>query len=611
MLHNICPPLPHAWLSLRPPPRRLSTFTTADYFAEVVAKHGNKPALVFEGETYTYKRVDVESDRVASWAAAQQLRPGDAVALICGNRPAHLFSWLGLAKRGVATSLIHTALRGESLTRALRECSVHLILFEASAEAQLEALASESAAAVTAGGPAPLRFVCIDPEETPRWAEPLRLPNVPVPPPEPCVRASCRSTDTLVHIFTSGTTGMPKAARLTHLRFFSAIVLPYLFELAPTDVLYCCLPMCHTAAVGAFCICWWLGIPMVLARRFSVSSFWSDVVAHRCTLVQYVGELCRYLLHAPPCEHERAHAVRLFFGNGLRPDVWPRFVSRFAIPRVGEVYASTEGNANLANTENKPGAVGFISPLLRPLYPVCLVRMAHDDRNADGDGERALERGADGLCVRCAPGEPGELLGRVDQSNASRNFAGYTDPSATRRKLARDVLAHGDCWFRTGDLLVADGDGFVYFVDRMGETFRFKGENVSTAEVAATIGAVAELRVAHCLVYGIYVPNVDGRVGMAAMQLEAGAPPPDMSTLFEALDRQLPSHAQPRFVRLCGEQAFDATLTFKPRKAKLQEAGFAPEGDSQVYIRDTRTRSFVPLTATAHNAITRGSFRLE
>jgi acyl-CoA synthetase (AMP-forming)/AMP-acid ligase II len=245
-------------------------FTTADYFAEVVARHGNKPALVFEDETLTYAQVDARSDRMAAWAVdIARLEPGDAVALLCGNRPEHLFCWLGLTKRGITTTLIPTAIRGEALSRALRECGVRVVLFEAATAEQLAPLAAAAAVPATAtatvaatsaahgqGHVSPttapwpaLRFVCVDAADTPAWAEPLRLPTT-ARPPEASVRATCRTTDTLVHIFTSGTTGMPKAARLTHLRFFSAIVLPYMFNLGSDDKLYCCLPMCHTAAIG-------------------------------------------------------------------------------------------------------------------------------------------------------------------------------------------------------------------------------------------------------------------------------------------------------------------------------------------------------------------------
>ena len=585
--------------------RTSGTFTTADYFAETVAAHGHREALIFEGMTYTYSEVDRESDRVARWAMEQGIAPHDSVALICANRPEHLFLWLGLAKVGAATTLINSALRGASLGHALSQCKVRIVLFDGASAAALAPLASDGST---------YRFVCIDAEQTPAFASALQLP-VDVEPPPPSLRASCRSTDTLFHIFTSGTTGLPKAARLNHIRFFSAIVVPHMFSLRPSDRFYCCLPMCHTAAVGALSICWWLGAPMILAPKFSASRFWQDCVEQRATVVQYVGELCRYLVHSPPTPFDKAHGVRVAFGNGLRPEVWPRFVSRFGVPQIAEVYASTEGNANLANTEGKEGAVGFISPLLARMYPVRIVRIASSDADAEGvaegGGSGEVLRGADGRCVLCQPGEVGELLGLVDQSDASRNFAGYTDAHATRRKLVRDVLKAGDCWFRTGDLVRTDTDGFVYFADRMGDTFRYKGENVSTAEVSAAIGALPGLRMQHCLVYGVRVPHVDGRVGMAALLPEEGAPPPSMRELFEGLDAQLPHYAQPRFVRLLTSAAsIELTLTFKPKRQLLVAQGFEPAPSGTVFIRDAQDRTYVPLDDAKRRGLMEGTLAL-
>jgi len=597
------------------------TFTTADYWAETVCKHSAKTALVFGERTYTYAQVDAESDRVARWALDQRLAPGDAVALLCSNRPEHLFCWLGLTKVGVAATLLNTSLRGNSLRHALRQCKVSTVLFDATASAVLAPLAAAplAAAATTTGLPAdaakdddalepaegeepPLRFVCLDAAATPPFASPLELPATAAAV-DVAVRAGCRSSDTLLHIFTSGTTGLPKAARLNHIRFFSAIVLPYLFELKASDRLYCCLPMCHTAAIGSLSICWWLGIPLILAPRFSASTFWSECAEHGATVVQYVGELCRFLLATPPSPHDRKHRVRLALGNGMRPDVWPRFKARFGIERVAELYASTEGNANLANTEGKEGAVGFISPLLAPVYPVRLIRLA--DSSAAG-GE--IARGPKGLALLCGAGEAGELLGLVNQRDAARNFAGYTDVAATRRKLVRNVLKRGDCWFRTGDLMRTDGEGFVYFVDRLGDTFRYKGENVSTAEVAAAIGAIGPLRLAQCVVYGVQLPQVDGRVGMAALLVEEGAPPPSMATLFAETAAQLPPYAQPRFVRLLSSAAEIATtITFKPRTAALQAEGCDPAKMAHVYLRDAAAHTYVPLDAETYTAIVAGT----
>ena len=632
------------------------TFTAADYFAETVKRYGARDALIFEGSRWTYAEVDAESDRVARWALGEGLQAGDGVALICANRPEHLFLWLGFCKAGITTTLINGALRGASLEHALGQCDAKRVIFDglsAGALAPLAATVSEARS----------RFVCLEPSRpstqgstdqgstdqgstaqgstdqgsgsSAAWAfaRALELPEA-LPQPDATAFAAllktrregaCRSSDTLLHIFTSGTTGLPKAARLNHIRFFSAIVIPHMFSLKRSDRVYCCLPMCHTAAIGSISICWWLGAPLILARRFSVRSFWQDCAEHRATVVQYVGELCRYLVHAPPSDWERKHCVRVAFGNGLRPEVWPAFVQRFGIPQIAEVYASTEGNANLANTVGKEGAVGFISPLLARMYPVRLVRLADatgtggggtggggTGGGGNGGGGSAcygdlLRAPATGLCQLCRPGEVGELLGLVDQSDPSRNFAGYTDAEATRRRLVRDVLAKGDCWFRTGDLMRCDAAGFVYFADRMGDTFRYKGENVSTAEVAAAIGSLGTsgagslrpargLQLRHCLVYGIQLPGLDGKVGMAALLPEANGTALDMRLLYEGLDAQLPGHAQPRFLRVLeSDEAIETTHTFKPRTEVLQAKSVHPSDIGQVYVRDSEKRTFVYL----------------
>jgi len=282
--------------------RRLSSsrgqFSTADYWAEVVQRHGPKEALVFGGTSYTYAQVDVESDRMALWAVGEGLAPGSTVGLLCANRPEHLFCWLGLSKAGVATTLLNTALRGDSLCHALRQCNVRVVLFDAASAAAVAPLASDPGGGGNGGDDGGdgdgegegegggVRLVCIDAAETPPFARALQLPTETQPIPA-SVRSSVRSSDTLVHIFTSGTTGLPKAARINHIRYFSAIVLAYMFGLKPTDRLYCCLPMCHTAAVGAFSVCWWVGIPLILAPKFSASSFWRECAESDATVAQH------------------------------------------------------------------------------------------------------------------------------------------------------------------------------------------------------------------------------------------------------------------------------------------------------------------------------------
>ena len=248
----------------------------------------------------------------------------------------------------------------------------------------------------------------------------------------------------------------------------------------PSDRMYCCLPMYHSiggvVAIGAALVA---GASVFIRERFSASRFWDDVADRDCTLFQYIGELCRYLVAAPPHPREQAHRLRLACGNGLRRDVWEAFQSRFGIPQILEFYAATEGSFSLYNAEGKPGAIGRIPSYLAHRFPVALVKFDVDTG--------APARGPDGFCVRCAPDEPGEAIGKI--AAGVGRFEGYTDAEASAKKVLRNVFAEGDAWYRTGDLMRRDRAGFFYFVDRVGDTFRWKGENVSTGEVEEVIAA--------------------------------------------------------------------------------------------------------------------------
>jgi len=357
-------------------------------------------------------------------------------------------------------------------------------------------------------------------------------------------------------------------------------------DAGPDDRMYDCLPMYHSVggvvAVGAMLV---RGGSVLIRRRFSASRFWDDVADGGCTLFQYIGELCRYLVASPPHPKERAHRLRLACGNGMRGDVWERFQARFAIPRVLEFYAATEGNVSLYNAEGRPGAIGRVPAFLAHRFPVALVRVNEET----GDPLR----GPDGLCIACAADEPGEAVGRIvaDAATAARRFDGYTDAAASERKVLRDVFSQGDVWFRTGDLMRKDRTGFWYFLDRLGDTFRWKGENVSTTEVEKVVAACPG--VAEAVVYGVAVPGHEGRAGMAAIVPGADF---DIAKLYRHLADQLPEYAQPLFVRMVAE--LDVTGTFKPQKGRLAREGFAPQADGEtVWMRDEARGGFVVYNA--------------
>jgi fatty-acyl-CoA synthase len=336
----------------------------------------------------------------------------------------------------------------------------------------------------------------------------------------------------------------------------------------------------------------------VIRARFSVSDFWRDVRDERCTLFQYIGELCRYLNNAPHQDIETEHSLRIACGNGLRPEVWEPFQKRFKIPRILEYYASTEGNFSLYNCEGRPGAIGKIPSFLAHRLPVALLRF-------DVDKGEPL-RNAEGFCERCGPDEAGEAVGLIPGAgkDLAGRFEGYADAEASARKVLRNVFKEGDAWYRTGDLMRRDERGFYYFVDRVGETYRWKGENVSTAEVLTALTAARG--VLDGVVYGVSVPGADGRAGTAALMVDTRF---DLAQFRADVALRLPAYARPVFLRLL--RTIESTGTFKPRKQDLVNAGFDPAHiEDPLYFDDPRTQAYVPLDAALFAAISSGAVRI-
>ena len=322
------------------------------------------------------------------------------------------------------------------------------------------------------------------------------------------------------------------------------------------------------------------------------------MVDRDCTLFQYIGELCRYLVNAPPHPKERLHRVRLCCGNGLRPDIWPEFKRRFGIPHIREFYAATEGNAVLFNFDDTPGAIGRCPWWTRVLFPMAVVRF-------DLDREQPV-RDAQGACMRCGPDEVGELVSHIvlNPMKPGQRFDGYADPTATEAKILRNVFKPGDEWFRSGDLVRRDRRGYYFFVDRVGDTYRWKGENVSTSEVAETIHTCAG--VAEANVYGVAVVGQDGKAGMAAMVAAAGF---DLAVLRAHVHAHLLPHARPLFVRL--QEQIDSTSTFKQRKVRLVQEGFDPDQIADpIYFDDSRAGAYVRLDGALFREIQSGRLRL-
>lgn len=557
---------------------------------ELAERFGAAPALIDDTEILSYQWLAERVNRYARWALDNGVTAGDVVCVFMPNCADYLALWLGVTRMGGVAALVNTNLVGASLVHAIDTVSpCHVVVGATLGDAFLAALPQlRSGARCWAHGGEIRDFPRVDMEirnnrEAPQLARDLA----------PTLRSPA------LLVYTSGTTGLPKAANVSHLRILQwSYWFAGMMDAGPNDRMYDCLPMYHSVggivATGAMLVS---GGSVVLRPRFSASRFWDEIVAWDCTLFQYIGELCRFLMRSPSHPLETAHRLRLCCGNGLRPDIWRAFEQRFRIPRILEFYAATEGSFTLYNCEGEPGALGRIPPFLPQRSQVVLVRF---------DVELGMPlRGDDGFCIPCAANEIGETLGRLDSGRAERggSFEGYTDPEATQRKIMRDVFARGDAWFRTGDLMRKDDRGYFYFVDRVGDTFRWNGENVSSQQVAETLAACPG--VVEAVAYGVAVPGAEGRAGMAALVVDERF---RLDMLWRYLAEHLPCYARPVFVRLC--EAVEVTSTFKPRKQQLARESYDPAATADpIFMEDAATQSFVRVDADLYARIERNEVR--
>ncbi len=563
------------------------THLAADEIEQTVDKYRNNAAFRFDGQVMTYGEFDDLANRVANWALGLGLKAGDAVALFMENRPEYVAIWYGMAKIGVVTGLINTNLTDKGLAHCVNIADAKLVITGAEqdqAMATANGLLEGDPKIWTLGG---------------KLGEDLAmtLETTPSTRPSRLHRADLRGSDLCLYVYTSGTTGLPKAARLTQVRtmgMMRSFVAPC--AVTSRDRVYVTLPLYHgTGGICGVGLALSTGGSVVLRKKFSASQFWDDCTDQGVTVIVYIGELCRYLLNSPPHPKERAHSIRTGFGNGLRPDIWQAFLDRFNIPYLCEFYGSTEGNVSFANYDGTVGAVGRIPNYLKGSFDhIAIVKF-------DVVEEQPI-RGEDGFCIPADIDEPGEALGRVGDEARSR-FDGYRDEAATQKKILRDVFEKGDMWFRTGDLMKKDALGYVYFVDRIGDTFRWKGENVSTNEVAEAVSKVPGISTAN--VYGVNVPGTDGRAGMAAITLDGEV---DFDTLYDQLAALMPKYAVPLFIRV--QREAETTGTFKFRKVELVKEGFDPgEVNEPLWYYDPDQNKYEPLTQDAFETLVSGAIK--
>lgn len=570
------------------------SYTIADLWQESVQRFGDRTFTIFEHRRLSFQDFEHISNQMAHFLLTQGLKTGQVCALMMENKPEYVCWWLAMAKIGVQAAMLNFNLTGKGLAHCIAVAGCRSLVFDAGTEANLHTIDSQiretGLQLVCWGGKPHLSF-----STTPAVVDYDQLLVFPYQGSNFAdLRQGIKFTDVFGYIYTSGTTGLPKAAKVTHARMYGLGGIGRLLGLGPGDVLYTCLPLYHTAGGGLGAMsCFMSGATMALAKKFSAARFWREISEQQCTAFQYIGELGRYLVnyardHPEVCEIP--HKLRGAIGNGLRPEVWDEFQDKFNIPVVVEFYGATEGNGALVNVCRKSdlqqrGAVGRGGFGFDLVTGFKIVKF-------DVESETPV-RGANGFCMEAAMDEPGELLFPIREDHPSKRFDGYTDPKATEKKVLRDVFKKGDSWFRSGDLLYKDAKGLWHFVDRIGDTFRWKGENVSTMEVSQVLSSLPGVEEAN--VYGVQVPGeADGRACMVALRGQDLQSREKLDALQSLCEKELPSYARPRFLRFLSDM--DITGTFKHQKVQLRDQGFDPaKVPDPVYILHPESKRYEPL----------------
>lgn len=572
-------------------------YTMADRLDDCVRDFGERTFLTEGDVSYTYAQFNQRANQVARALHEQGVKKGDVVAMAIENRPAFFFAWFGIAKLGAVVAFINTNVAGKPLVHALEVTSAsHVIVGEECAErfAQTDGLNTTLTYWHWPDESRPAAAGVLEQFGADLQALAMTEDGAPVP---LAWREGVLAGDTAQYIFTSGTTGLPKAAVISHARWLMAgDSMQVLWEITKDDCFYCFLPLYHGAAsMSLTATAMAAGARIVVRRKFSRSEFWSDIRAHDITFCQYVGEICRFLLSVPGADNDKDHTLRKMAGTGLTPEIWQQWTGRFGAGfQIFEGWGGTESNTNTINLDNRIGSCGRV-----PYWEKTNLRLVRFDQEK-GD----YIRDENGFLQLAGVDEPGEAIGMVIQypGVVAGRFEGYTNVEASEKKLLRNVFQDGDVWWTSGDLLRCDEDGYCWFVDRIGDTFRWKSENVSTMEVSDALGDFNGLDA--ITVYGVQVPGHGGRAGMAALVMHEDAQF-EPKAFWDMAIARLPRYAAPQFVRLMDTP--DMTGNYKLRKVDLQKQGYdAAQTSDPLFVRNDKLQTYVPLTATAVEEALRG-----
>lgn len=562
-------------------------------FQKTAERLGDRTAVFFEDQEYSWRQLDTLANRFAHALAAVGVRRGDAVSILMENRIEFIAALLGVAKLGAVSAMLNIQLKPKALLHCYNLVNSKWCLFGGEMTQALDAVRSEMAEGTRC-------FFVADRDASvvPDWATDLgkivgesSAKQIPV-------TKEIAQGEACFYLFTSGTTGMPKMAMVSHQRSLSlsAATGKLSMKSSELDRIYMTLPLYHGVGLGVgFCSTLITGASIILRRKFSARDFLKDVRDYKATTFVYIGELCRYVMSQPCLDDDADNPLRVIAGNGLRPDIWMEFKARFGIERVGEFYGASEGNVALLNVLNKDNTIGT------PMGEMALV-----EYDVDND---AIQHDGNGRCIVVKEGEPGLMIGRIIQGNA---FEGYTDKQATEKKIIRDAFELGDSWFNSGDLLkevdvgFTDGLKHYQFVDRVGDTFRWKSENVATCEVGEVINGFAQVDLSN--VYGVKIPGTEGRAGMAAIKLVDGFDSLDLEAFSAYVCSHLSHYARPVFLRVKSD--IDITGSFKLVKGELRDQGYDPERVSDpLYVLAPGGERYETLTESMYQVIAGGQAR--
>ena len=549
-------------------------------------KQPNAPAIRFEDQVICYQSLNQQANQIARHLDAQGITSGDVVAVMLENRPELIITVLALMKLGAVAAMINSSQQGDVLLHSLNLVKPTAIIVGEELWQNYNDINDRLPEQLSSK----IYYIAEDNKEI--------IPHNTL---DLLKAAHQQATDNLeqtlsitlehtcYYIFTSGTTGLPKASVMTHLRFFKAMYGMGLasMRLTKADTLYVSLPFYHNNALTvSLSAVLGSGACLAIARKFSVSRFWQDIRHFNATSFCYIGELCRYLLNAPAHSEDQNHNLRVIIGNGLRSDIWMSFKQRFNIPQISEFYGASESNLAFTNCFNLDKTCGFC-PLS---YQIIQYDVEQDQPIRDNKG----------FCIPARKGQTGLLITEI---NNNQPFDGYTDEAASHQKMMKNVIKKDDLWFNTGDLVLNQGLKHVAFVDRLGDTFRWKGENVATTEVESIMMEYSDIE--HAVVYGIEIPNTDGRAGMATITVSQDFTETDWQALTHFLRDNLPSYSIPVFIRL--RRDLEVTGTFKYRKVELkQEAYHLEKVTEDIVFLDSKNNCYQTLTLDIEQQINAG-----